>query len=104
MPIPAPTASFICIGIASRTRSRTLVTASTKKITPDRKVPDNATCHGIPIPSTTEYAKKALRPIPGASAIGYLAQIPMTSVPKTAATAVAVKTACMGMPFAPSAP
>ncbi len=54
MPIPAPTASFICMGMASMIFSRTFVTASTKKITPDRKVPDSASCHGIPIPSTTE--------------------------------------------------
>lgn len=54
MPMPAPTASFICMGMALRMRSRTLVTARMKKMTPDRNVPDNATCHGIPIPSTTE--------------------------------------------------
>lgn len=42
--------------------------------------------------------------MPGASATGYFAHNPITSVPNTAATAVAVKTAWVGMPSSPRTP
>ena len=54
----------------------------------------------MPMPSTTEKAKKALSPMPGAWAIGKRASSPITSEPKAAASAVAVNTASRGMPSA----
>ena len=50
------------------------------------------------MPRQTVYTKKALRPMPGARAKGFLAYRPITSVPMMAASAVAVNTAPLGMP------
>ena len=50
------------------------------------------------MPKQTVYTKKALRPMPGARANGFLANRAITSVPMMAARAVAVKTAPPGMP------
>ena len=52
-----------------------------------------ATCQLYPISPTTVYAKKALRPIPGARAIGQLAKIPIAKQANAAAKQVPTKLA-----------
>ena len=69
-PMPAETPILSVLGIELTTSSRTLVQVSTMKITPSTKTAASATCHGMPMPRTTVKAKKALSPMPGASANG----------------------------------
>ena len=59
-----------------------------------------ATLQGIPTPARATVAKKAFKPIPGASAIGKLATNPIAIVTKPAATAVAKNTAFLSIPVA----
>ncbi len=92
-PIPAVTAYFIVSGIQLTTASRTLVTESIMKIIPSTKTAVSATCHGTPMAPHTVNAKKALSPIPDASAKGALAYSPMSIVVSPAARHVAVTSA-----------
>ena len=69
-PMPAETPILSVLGIELTTSSRTLVQVSTMKITPSTNTAASATCHGMPMPRTTVKAKKALSPMPGASANG----------------------------------
>lgn len=50
------------------------------------------------MPFTTVYVKYALSPIPGASAIGYRATIPIIRLPNAAEMQVAAVTAASGIP------
>ena len=70
MPIPAETPILSVFGIEFTTSSRTLVHVSRIKMIPSMNIAASATCQGIFIPSTTVKAKKALSPMPGASAKG----------------------------------
>ena len=69
-PMPAEMPIFSDLGIELTTSSRTFVSVSTMNITPSMKTAASATCHGSFIPMTTAKAKKALSPMPGASANG----------------------------------
>ena len=73
--------------------SRKPVKERATKINPETNTPESAACHEIPIPRTTEKAKNAFSPMPGAIAIGYLAINPIRKQPAAEANAVAVKTA-----------
>ena len=73
IPIPAVTACFIVIGIELTTASLTLHNDRRIKIIPSINTAVNAISHEIPIPITTEKAKKAFKPIPDAKAKGKLA-------------------------------
>ena len=73
--------------------SRKPVKERATKINPETNTPESAASHLMPMPSTTEKAKNAFRPIPGAIAIGYLAINPIRIHPAAEANAVAVKTA-----------
>jgi len=68
--MPAAIACFNDEGIAVITRSRRPMPAVATKTRPAIATAPSATCHGIFIPTTTEYAKKKLWPIAGATAIG----------------------------------
>ena len=72
-PIPAVTAYFKFIGIASTTASLTLNNDKSINIIPSTKTAVRATSQEIPIPITTEKVKNAFNPIPGASPKGNLA-------------------------------
>ena len=69
-PIPAAMATFKSCGIMLMIVSRILKNVSNKKIMAATKTPAIAVCQGTFIPMTTEYAKNALTPKPGAIAIG----------------------------------
>ncbi len=97
-PMPALTASFSGIGIELMIASRTPVTASSRNTSPDTNVAASAVSHGTPSPITTENAKKAFSPMPGAWAMGSFAHRPMIPVPSAAARHVATNTAPKSMP------
>ena len=69
-PMPHVTAIFRWCGIAAMIFSRTPVTESARKITPLTKTMPSASCHGTPRAPQIVKVKKALMPIPGASAMG----------------------------------
>jgi hypothetical protein len=69
-PIPAAIACFIDRGIAVISRSRRPMPAVRTKIRPATATPPSATRQGTFIPTTTEYTKKKLWPMAGATAIG----------------------------------
>src|SRR5258708_39582872 len=79
-------------------RRRTPISVRMRNVIPERNTAPSAACHGTPIPLTTEYVKYALRPIPGASAMGYLAKPPIRKLPAAAERHVAAVTAARGMP------
>ncbi|MPM75404.1 hypothetical protein SDC9_122397 [bioreactor metagenome] len=72
-PIPALMAVLTDFGMALAIASLTLNAVSIMNITPSIKTAVNANCQVCPIPKTTENAKKAFNPIPGASAKGNFA-------------------------------
>ena len=72
-PIPAPMAFFSVPGMAFRSQERTLVSVRMIKRIPSKSTAVRANCQLYPIPRHTVYTKKALSPIPGASAKGFLA-------------------------------
>ena len=74
-PMPAEMPILRDLGMLFMMASRMLVSVSTAKIAPSMKTAASAICHvtGAPLIfmlRTTPKAKKALRPIPGARAIG----------------------------------
>ena len=69
-PTPAVTAFLRSFGIQFIICSLKLVTVKIINNTPSINTPKSAICHVYPICKTTVYAKNALSPIPGASAIG----------------------------------
>ena len=69
-PIPTAMACFNDGGIAVISRSRNPIPAVRTNRMPAMATPPSATCHGTAMPRTTEYAKKKLWPIAGATAIG----------------------------------
>ena len=97
-PMPAPIACFRVSGIAFRIHERTLVSVRIMNMIPSRKTAVSANCHVLPMVRQTVNTKKAFRPIPGASAKGFLARKAITRVPMRAASAVAVKTEPRGIP------
>ena len=101
-PIPPEIAYFKSDGIASMIISRSLKIVITIKIKLATNTPAKAVCQGIFIPIQTEYAKNALIPSAGAVAIGYFAKIPINMQPSADAKAVAVNTAPLSIPEAPS--
>ena len=92
-PIPAPTPSFIDLGILLIMYLRAGVTLNPINTIPATNTAANACWNVYPIPKITPKVKNAFSPIPGASATGQLAHRPIISVPITAAMIVAVKTA-----------
>ena len=71
--MPAPMAFFILSGMEFSIHWRTLVRVRMMKMTPSMKTAVRANCQLWPIERHTVYTKKALRPIPGARANGFLA-------------------------------
>ena len=69
-PIPAETAYLNCSGIASITFCLKPVRAMSKNNNPLINTAASANCHVLPKTKVTVKAKKALIPMPGASAIG----------------------------------
>ena len=69
-PTPAEIASFKFLGIELMMYSRMRNIEIRKKITPEQNTAASACCQVNFIVSTTVKAKNALRPMPGASAIG----------------------------------
>ena len=72
-PMPPAAAARSDGGIASATRSRSGVTDTTRKSTPAQNTMPSAVGQGIWCCSTSVKAKKALRPMPGATANGSFA-------------------------------
>lgn len=70
MPTPADTASLRFCGIESMTYCRIRNTEMRKNSTPEQNTAASACCHVYLYVSTTVKAKKALMPMPGASAMG----------------------------------
>ena len=70
------------------------------KIIPSTKTAVNAISHEIPLPITTENAKKALSPIPDANPIGSFAYNPISIHENAADKHVAVTNAPCGIPVA----
>ena len=97
-PTPAATAEYSSNGMVEMISWRTPRSVSTKKATPEMKTAPSAACQGTPIPLTTEYVKYAFSPMPGASAMGYLAKPPIRKLPAAAERHVAAVTAARGMP------
>ena len=73
MPMPAATALRIECGMPATSQRRTPVTVRIRKMQPEMKTAPSACCQVKPMAPTTVKAKKALRPMPGAIAIGQLA-------------------------------
>jgi hypothetical protein len=69
-PIPTAVAARRLTGMAVAIITRTGVTERITNSTPDQNTMPRATCQGTPRPSTIVKAKKALIPIPGATAKG----------------------------------
>ena len=69
-PMPAAMACLREAGIAVISRSRKPIPAVRMKIAPAMATAPSATRHGTLMPRTTEYAKKKLWPIAGATAMG----------------------------------
>ena len=69
-PIPAAVAVRRCRGMARATAARTGVTETKRKSTPAQKMMPSATGHGTWRVSMIVKAKKALSPMPGATANG----------------------------------
>src|SRR5690625_3980597 len=97
-PIPAGMAIRNESGMASTIFFLRTSQVSSKNKTPDKNTTPRAVCQVIPSPMTSEYAKKAFRPMPGASARGTFAQNAKRKVPKAAEIAVAVITAPKSRP------
>ena len=97
-PIPAPTPNFILTGILLIIHCLAGVIESIKNTIPATNTAARACWYVYPIPKTTPKAKKALRPIPGASAIGQLAHTPMIKQPTIDAIMVATKTPPKSIP------
>ena len=89
-PIPAVMPNLRLGGIWSRTFFLTPLTAIRKNITPDIRTATRASCHVYCRPMMMVYVKKALTPISGACATGYLAYRAMRRVPMMDMTMVAV--------------
>ena len=86
---------------------RTLNSALARKRTPAMKVAASACCQVRPKPPAAAApqrvkAKKKLRPIPGASATGSRAKMPVDAVASAAPRQVATMTAPVSIPAAPS--
>lgn len=71
---------------------------SNMKTTPAQNTAPNATAQGTFIPFTMVNVKKALRPIPGATTIGFFAYNPIMVLLKKQTSTVAVSTAEKGIP------
>ena len=69
-PTPADMANFRFFGIELMMYSRMRKIEIRKKMTPEQNTAASACCQVYFMVSTTENAKKALSPMPGASAIG----------------------------------
>ncbi|EKD84175.1 MAG: hypothetical protein ACD_39C00202G0001 [uncultured bacterium] len=97
-PIPAATPSLTQCGIALTIASRNLKTVISMNIIPETNTAPSAVCHGIFMPMTMLKVKKALIPMPGASAKGRFATRPMRILDIEATSMVAVKTPENGIP------
>lgn len=74
---------------------------SSSRPTAPQKMAPMPTCQEMPIAPTTTKAKKAFRPIAGASATGRFASRPIKMLPKAAIKQVVTNTAWVSMPAAP---
>ncbi|MNC99663.1 hypothetical protein D3C83_180250 [compost metagenome] len=68
--MPAAIACLSEVGMAPMRCSRRPIPAVRMNTIPATATAPSATCQGTPEPTTTEYAKKKLWPIAGATAIG----------------------------------
>ena len=71
--MPADAADRSGAGIASAIASRSGVVETSRNSTPDQNTMPSAVCHGTLLWRTIVKAKKALRPMPGATANGSFA-------------------------------
>ena len=101
-PIPPPIAFWRLSGIDLTIDLRSFVTVMIMFITPQMNTIARASCQTNPPARHIVYVKRALRPIPGATAYGTLANKAITSVPTAAARQVATKTPCQLMPVSAS--
>ena len=101
-PIPTDIALFILRGILLTIASLTLKAVRIINIIPSIKTAVKAVCQLCPIPITTVYAKNAFNPIPGANAKGRFAKSAITKVAIKEDITVAVNTAPLSIPVAPS--
>ncbi len=85
-------------GIAVASRSRSGVPEIARNSTPAQNTMPSAVGHGTCSPTTIVYAKKAFRPMPGATANGSRAYTPMRMVSRAHSSTVAVSTPSNGMP------
>src|SRR5260370_38880805 len=76
IPMPAAAAILISVGIALAIDSRIGVTEITRKNAPAQKIIPSAVGHDTPLPRMIVYVKKALMPMPGATANGSFAYKP----------------------------
>ena len=101
-PMPTEMAEINASGMASTSLRLSPSAVSIIKNTPERNTTPRAVCQVTPSPRTRLYAKNALSPMPGAMAIGALANSPTAMVARALTTQVAAITASLSMPV-PSA-
>ena len=100
-PIPLGMAFFKFVGMDFNIASLTLNNENTMNKIPSKNTAVRATSTLYFIEITTVNVKKALRPMPGASAIGMFAKSPIKRQATAAETAVAVNTAPLSNPAMP---
>lgn len=97
-PMPAATANWRDSGTSFRIFCRRGESDNSTNAMPAMNTAVRASCQLNPMVPTTEKAKNALSPIPGATTKGNLAMKHIISVAKMVPRAVAVKRADSGMP------
>ncbi len=98
VPTPAWMPTLSASGTSRATRSRTLDSDSARNTTPVNATIASAPCQGTPICRTSTKVKMTLEPMAGATASGRLAHSPISTVPKIAASAVAITRSPRSMP------
>ncbi len=98
IPMPAAVAILSPGGIARAMVSRIGVALMSMKSTPAQKIMPSAACQGTFIPRMMVNVKKALMPMPGATAKGSRAYNPISSVITKQTRTVAVSTPLKDMP------
>lgn len=98
IPMPAAAPTRRPCGMLSAIQSRSGVAEMMRKSTPDQNTIPRAMGQGICFPRMSEKVKKALMPMPGATAKGRLAYRPISKVPRQLSSTVAVITPLKGRP------
>jgi hypothetical protein len=99
-PMPTAAARRRVTGTALVSIFRICPIVRRKKTTETSTMMPRPVCQGTPIPTQIVKAKKALSPIPGASATGKLATSPISRVAKALARTVPRNAPAAGMPAA----